>query len=103
MQHVVSIAFDFDDSRITKISEEALEKRVDEIIKEAILDRIAPTFNNYYSNRKDRDWSVLDRKIEHYTKQYLDEHKEQIIEKAASRIARSLYKSKGLMEKIDGI
>lgn len=101
MQHVVNIAFDFDDSRITKISEEALEKRVNEIIEKAILDRIAP-MGTYYS-KKERDWSALDARIEKYTKQYLDEHREQIIEKVASKVARSLYKSKGLMEKIDGI
>ena len=101
MQHVVSIAFDFDDSRITKISEEALEKKVDEIIKEAILDRIAPK-GTYYS-KKERDWSALDERIEKYTKQYLEEHKEQIIEKSASKISRSLIRSKGLREKVDDI
>ena len=102
MQHVVSIAFDFDDSRITKISEEALEKRVNEIIEKAVLDRIAPVSNSYYSSGE-RDWSKLDQKIEFYTKQYLEEHKEQIIEKSASKISRSLIRSKGLREKVDDI
>ena len=99
MQHIVNIAFDFDDDKVKNIAEKAVKNDIDKVIENILLDEIAPTKDDYLSRQHKRDWSMVYEKIDSIISDKLDEYKEEIIDTAASRLIRSIGRSKAWAEK----
>ena len=99
MQHILNIAFDFDDDRVRTIAEKKIEQDMDSIIKEIILDHIAPESHSFYSDRTGRNWEVFNRKVNDRIDAILEEHKQEIIELAAVKLADSFKRTKVWKEK----
>ena len=99
MQHVVNIAFDFDDDRVKMIAEKAIAQDMDSIIKGIILDRIAPEKYSYYGGKKDRNWDSFNSKVNERIDAIMNEHKQEIIDLAASKLVDSFKRTKVWKEK----
>lgn len=102
MQHVVNIAFDFDDEKVRETARQAVENELDKIIKDIILDYIAPMKRDYLTRKYERDWSGFRERVERITRQALiEEHKNGIIELASSKLCESYKRTKAWKEKTD--
>lgn len=99
MQHILQVAFDFDDERVRGIVEKAIEQDLDTIIKGIILDNLAPEKYSYYGGKKDRNWEVFNRKVNDRIDAILDDHKQEVIELAATKLADSFKRTKVWKEK----
>ena len=100
-QHILNIAFDFDDDKIRQIAENAIEKNIEGIIQDIICDEIAPYHYDYLTKRRDRDWTVLMDKVDSQIKKVLDEHKDDIIDLAATKLSESYKRTKAWKEKTE--
>lgn len=96
MQHIINVAFDFDDKRIT----ESIEKQVHKEVVNNITNEVKKIiFKTSYRNIIDENDSEPLRKIvELHTKEILNDNKDKIIEMAASKLADSLKRSKAVKE-----
>ena len=106
MEHVVNIAFNFDDEKITKTAEETITNHIDDIVESIILDKIAPfktTRYGYYlgNQKKERDYSDLYNKIDDRIDLILESHKEEIMERAAIKLVESYKRTKRWKEKTE--
>lgn len=99
MQHILQVAFDFDDERVRGIVEKAIEQDLDTIIKGIILDNLAPEKYSYYGGKKDRNWEVFNDKAKERIDAILLEHKQDIIDLAANKLADSFKRTKAWKEK----
>lgn len=104
MQHVLNIAFDFDDDKIRSIAENAVETELDKIVKDIILDQIAPMSKpSYYSNEMERDWSRFNARVDNQINDFIKLHKDEIIDSAANKLVDSLKRTKVWKEKYEEI
>lgn len=103
MQHVINIAFDFDDEKVTKIAENAIENDINSIIEKIILDYLAPEHTYYmgWSTKTERSWEKLKNKIDARIDVMLNEHKDEIIEMASDKLVRSYQRTKAWKEKVN--
>ena len=103
MRHIVEIAFNFDDEKVTKIAEEAIENDIDSIVEKIILDYLAPERTYYWGSQKktERAWERLSGKIETRIDAMLDKHKDEIIEMASDKLVRSYQRTKAWKEKVN--
>lgn len=99
MQHIVNIAFDFDDDKIRSIAEKKCQDSMDEIIKDIILDQIAPMRYSFYEKKETRDWSMLHGKLDKAMRDFVESHGDEIIELAAEKLADSFKRTKIWKEK----
>lgn len=99
MQHVLNIAFDFDDERVKTIAENAIQNDIDEIITNIVLDQFAPMEQNYYNRKKERNFRWLNAKLDDQIAKFLNEHKEEIIDLAAKQLNESLRRTKAWKER----
>ena len=99
MQHIVNIAFDFDDDKVRGIAEKKCQDSMDAIIKEIILDQIAPMRYSYYDKKETRDFGWMQRKLDEAMKTYMEEHQEEIMDRAAEKLADSFKRTKMWKEK----
>lgn len=99
--HILSIAFDFDDDKVRAIAEKAVEQDMNTIIKNIILDRIAPegTGTGYFSVDKGRLWDKFDIIVKDRVDEVLEDHKPEIIEVAANKLVESVKRTKVWKEK----
>ena len=102
MQHIVNVAFDFDDAKVAESIENQVHKEVvDNItaeVKKIIYKR------SYYGDGFDKNNpEPLRHIVEILAKNIMDEHKEQIIEIAASKLADSLKRTKAVKEAVGNI
>ena len=102
MQHIVNIAFDFDDDKVKAIAEKAVENEMDSIIKNIVLDKIAPQ-ETYLFGKKGRDWDTFDNIIYNRIDCILGEHKDKIIELASTKLVESVKRTKVWKEKYKDI
>lgn len=98
MEHIISIAFDFDDDRVKKTAEDAVNNEMTKIVKEIVTDKIAPMSSGWYG-RQERDWRNLWDKVDSAINEMLAEHREEIIEKAANKLVKSAKSTKAWKEK----
>lgn len=99
MQHILNIAFDFDDEKVKKVAENTVENELDKIVKDIVTDKIAPMkYDTWRPDRKERDWSGLRNKVDNAIKTLIDEHKEEIIELAADKLVKSIKSTKAWRE-----
>lgn len=102
MQHVVTVAFDFDDRAVQKIVESGAEKKVVEEIKQQMLQRIYRTRG--YSNQKiDPCYDPFSEWTESVIRDIFNENREEIMNRAAKLVADSVKKSKYYKEGIADI
>ena len=99
MQHVLNIAFDFDDEKVTKIAEEAIENDIDSIIENIIKDYLAPERYTYWDNKTERSWERLSLKINDRIDAMLNKHKDEIIEMASDKLVNSYKRTKAWKER----
>ena len=93
MQHILQIAFDFDDDKVRSTAERAVENEMGEIIKGIVLDEIAPISSGWYGN-KERDWNRLWHHIDNFIDKILADNRDEIIEKAADKLVKSAKNTK---------
>ena len=98
MEHILNIAFDFDDDRVKKTAEDAVNNEMTKIVKEIVTDKIAPMSSGWYG-RQERDWKNLWNKVDSAINEMLAEHREEIIEKAADKLVKSAKSTKAWKEK----
>lgn len=103
MQHILNIAFDFDDGKVKKQVEAAIENNLNDIIKAIITDQIAPMGYDIYTRKRERNWDNFNAKVDRELKIFIEDHKEEILERSATKIAESLKRTKLWREKVDGI
>ena len=101
MQHVVNIAFDFDDEKVTKIAEAAIENDINSIIEKIIKDYLAPEHYTYWDNKTTRSWEGLSKKIDARIDAMLDKHKDEIIEMASDKLVESYRRTKAWKDKVN--
>jgi hypothetical protein len=100
----MQIAFDFDDERVRTLAENKIEQSMDTIINDIVTDRIAPFKTDYYSRSgKTRDWSELDRMVKDHVNSIIDDHKDEIIQKAAEMLCESYKRTKAWKEKASDV
>lgn len=99
MQHIVNIAFDFDDDKVRSIAEKKCQDSMDAIIKEITLDQIAPMRYSFYDKKETRDFSWMQQKIDAAINAYIEEHQEEIMDRAAEKLADSFKRTKAWKEK----
>ena len=100
MQHVVNIAFDFDDERVKKILEDTTVDKVQKDIKQAIIDELFEKRVWERNSHADPEKDPLSGWARDYIRELITEYKEDICRAAANEIAESMSKSKKWKELI---
>lgn len=103
MQHIVNIAFDFDDERIKKSVENRIENELNSIVKKIVVDHIAPVKNTaggMWSGKQVNDWSYFNARLDKFAEGFLYEHKEEVIDLAAKMLVDSYKRTKAWKEKV---
>lgn len=98
MQHIINVAFDFDDKRITESIEEQVHKQVVDNITNEVKKIIFKT--NYYNVINENDSEPLKKMVELHIKEILNDNKDEIIEMAANKLVNSLKRSKDVKEAV---
>ncbi len=99
MQHIVNIAFDFDDDKVRSIAEKKCQDSMDAIIKEIILDQIAPMRYSYYDKKETRDFSLMHGKLDKAIRDFVESHGDEIMDRAAEKLADNFKRTKIWKEK----
>lgn len=102
MQHVVQIAFDFDDEGVAKAIEAGVEKKVESEIRDALLRRLY-TSRRWGSKTIEPDYDPLSEWSEYIIRDLFNKNKEEIMNRAAKLVADSVKKSKYYKEGIADI
>lgn len=102
MQHVVTVAFDFDDKSIQKIIENGAEKKIVEEIKDMMLQKIYRS-HRWGSKKIEPDYDPFSEWTESIIRDLFNENKEEIMDRAAKLVADSVKKSKYYKEGIADI
>lgn len=100
MEHIVQFAINFDDQRITEMVEERAEKEITASLEQKVCDRLFKT--RYYGGKGDpkegfNNW--MNGQVENF----LDAHKQEIIEMAGRFLADRLLRTKAAKEMIGGL
>ncbi len=101
MQHIVQIAFDFDDSKIQEICESSCVKNVEDSVKQAVLDKLLQATPSYMGGSRDGHATIKDPLkgwVYDEVAKHLNEWKDDIIAKAASELAEHMSRSKTVRE-----
>ena len=97
--HMLNITFDFDDDKAKQIADQALENELQSIIKEIILDKIAPMGTGWYG-KNIRDWDNFNANLDCHIESFLEEHKEDILDRAAQRLVEYARRTKAWKETV---
>lgn len=91
MQHVVNIAFDFDDERVKKILEDTTVDKIQKDIREAVIDQLfEKRWGNKHANPETdplREW------VKNMVRETLFENRDYICQLAAKELAESMKRS----------
>lgn len=93
MQHVVNIAFDFDDERIKKVLEDTTVERVQKDIRQAVIDKIFSKSAWGMGSHADPSKDQLQEWVKREVINLLSDNKEYICKLAAKELAQSMAKS----------
>lgn len=99
MEHIVQIAFDFDDERVRQTIENTVKKEVIDGIQADIVRALLHNFGSWNSNR---EGALVDLMRER-TDNFLKENKDVILEAAAKNLSERLAKSKKGKELLEGL
>lgn len=98
MQHVLNIAFDFDDEKVKQVAEKAVATDMATIINAIVTDKIAPMTSGWYG-KQERDWSNMWHKVDSAIDKIIADNRDEIIEKAAEKLVKSVRSTKAWKEK----
>ena len=98
MEHILNIAFDFDDEKVKQVAEKAVATDMATIINAIVTDKIAPMTSGWYG-RQERDWSSLWNKVDSAIDKIIADNRDEIIEKAAEKLVKSARSTKAWKEK----
>ena len=102
MQHVITVAFDFDDKTVEKIVESGAEKKIVEEIKDMLLQKIYRS--RHWGNKNiEPDYDPFSEWTESIIRDLFNENREEIMNQAAKLVADSVKKSKYYKEGIADI
>lgn len=93
MEHILNIAFDFDDERVKQVAEKAVATDMATIINAIVTDKIAPMTSGWYGNQE-RDWSNMWHKVDSAIDKIIADNRDEIIEKAAEKLVKSARSTK---------
>ena len=99
MEHIVQIAFDFDDERVRQTIENTVKKEVIDGIQTDITKTLLHNFGSWNSNKEN---ALIDL-VRNEVGAFLGENKDVIVEAAAKNLAERLVKSKKGKELLDRI
>lgn len=102
MEHILNIAFDFDDDRVRQVAETAVNNDMKKIIYDIVTDEIAPMTSGWYG-RQERDWSNMWNKVDSAIDKIIADNREEIIEKAAEKLVKSARSTKAWKAKFADI
>lgn len=98
MEHILNIAFNFDDEKIKQIAENAVASDMATIINGIVTDKIAPMTSVWYG-KQERDWSNMWHKVDSAIDKIIADNRDEIIEKAAEKLVKSARSTKAWKEK----
>ena len=101
MEHIVQFAVGIDDERIVNLVTEHAEKEIIKDLKQDVANRIFQPY--YYKGNADPKKDRLSCFSENLVKEFLEENKEYIIDKAATILADRLFRSKKGKEILDNL
>lgn len=99
MEHIVQIAFDFDDERVRQTIENTVKKEVIDGIKADITNTLLRNFGSWNCSKE----SALVDLMRERTDNFLKENKDVILEAAAKNLSERLAKSKKGKELLEGL
>lgn len=99
MEHIVQIAFDFDDERVRQTIENTVKKEVIDGIQADITKTLLRNFGSWNNNKE----GALVDLVRNEVGAFLGENKDVIVEAAAKNLAERLVKSKKGKELLDKI
>lgn len=102
MQHVLNVAFEFDDERIKELANRAAELEMDRIIRQIVMDEIAPETSGWYG-KPNRSWDKVWDILEDHIKDIIAEHTEEIIERASNKLVQSVRNTKAWKERFKDV
>lgn len=100
MQHIVNVAFDFDDKRIADSIEDQVHKEVVDNITEEVKKVIFEKKWGYRKCYDDNDSAPLKRIVEDRVSEILEENKDIIIDGAIKLLAEKLCRMKQVKEAV---
>lgn len=98
MQHIVNIAFDFDDEKVKKVAENKVENEMSSIIKKIVTEQIAPLERRSYRMEPEHNWDKFDRRVDGIVREFMETNKEEIMERAANKLVESYKRTKAWKE-----
>lgn len=99
MEHIVQIAFNFDDERVRQTIENTVKKEVIDGIQMDITKTLLRNFGSWNCSKE----SALIDLMRERTDNFLKENKDVILEAAAKNLSERLFKSKKGKELLEGL
>ena len=99
MEHIVQIAFDFDDERVRQTIENTVKKEVIDGIQTDITKALLRNFGSWNSNKEGALVDLVQERMDNFLK----ENKDVILEAAAKNLSERLAKSKKGKELLEGL
>ena len=93
-QHIVNIAFDFDDEKAKKVAETTVDNEMHKIVKDICLDKIAPMEKSWYGAQPERNWNKFYLTMDKAIRGFLEENRDLIIEQASDKLVESVKRTK---------
>ena len=103
MEHIVQIAFDFDDERVRQTIENTVKKEVINGIQTDITNALLRNFGSWSGSWNHSKESALVDLMRERTDDFLKENKDVILEAAAKNLSERLARSKKGKELLEGL
>lgn len=97
MEHIVQFGVNIDDDAIRRTIENNIQKKVEDAILQDVKESITGSKNYSSWAYKDR----MEKLISEATTQFLEDYKEEIIEKTSIKLVERLAKTKAVKEMVD--
>lgn len=103
MEHIVQIAFDFDDERVRQTIENTVKKEVIDGIQTDITEALLHNFGSWNGAWNRSKENALVDLMRERTDDFLKENKDVILEAAAKNLSERLARSKKGKELLEGL
>lgn len=103
MEHIVQIAFDFDDERVRQTIENTVKKEVIDGIQTDITNALLHNFGSWSETWNRSKENALVDLMRERTDDFLKENKDVILEAAAKNLSERLARSKKGKELLEGL
>lgn len=103
MEHIVQIAFDFDDVRVRQTIENTVKKEVIDGIQRDITEALLHNFGSWDGRWNRSKENALVDLMRERTDDFLKENKDVILEAAAKNLSERLARSKKGKELLEGL